>query len=107
MTLGTDAYFMSQNDGSNSFAFGRISTGTDLSPLFLGSEGNCDIITSAVIRIWPLPTSVDYDGIIFGSFEGGLSFVRNVAKLSALKPAGLRLLLDNEQFRLGQALRRG
>jgi alkyldihydroxyacetonephosphate synthase len=85
--------------------FGRVSTGMDLSTLMFGSEGNCGIITSAIIKIWPLPETTAYNGIIFASFEDGLKFVREVAKLSSSKPASVRLL-DNEQFRLGQALRK-
>ena len=85
--------------------YGRVSTGMDLSTLMFGSEGNCGIITSAIIKIWPLPETTAYNGIIFASFEDGLKFVREVAKLSSSKPASVRLL-DNEQFRLGQALRK-
>ena len=83
--------------------FGRVSTGMDVSSLMFGSEGNCGIITSAVINIWPLPEITTHDGIVFASFEDGLRFVRDVAS-SSTKPASVRLL-DNDQFRLGQALR--
>jgi len=93
-----------QDDKATS-TFGRVSTGIDLSTIMFGSEGNCGIITSAVINICPLPEATAYDGIVFPSFEDGLKFVRAVAKLSSAKPASVRLL-DNEQFRLGQALRK-
>ena len=83
--------------------FGRVSTGIDPSALMFGSEGNCGIITSAVINIWPLPEITSYDGIVFASFEDGLRFVRDIAS-SSTKPASVRLL-DNDQFRLGQALK--
>jgi len=90
------------NDKTSSF--GRVSTSTDLSSLMLGSEGSLGIITSAVIKVWPLPDVKEYDGFIFPTFDDGFRFLNDVAKMGALKPASIRLL-DNRQFRLGQAMR--
>lgn len=84
-------------------AWGRESSGLDLSSLMLGSEGCLGIITSAVIRIWPLPVVKDYDSILLSDFDHGLHFVRDVSLLGRKSPASCRLL-DNEHFRLGQAL---
>jgi len=92
-----------QQDRAFKSTHGRVSTGTDLSSLMLGSEGNFGIITSAVIRIFPLPEVKDYESVVFPTFCDGFGFVRDIAKLGALKPASVRLL-DNDQFRLGQAL---
>jgi alkyldihydroxyacetonephosphate synthase len=83
---------------------GRVAEGLDVCSLVLGSEGCLGIITSAVIRVWPLPEVREYDSVILPSFKDGLQFVRAVAKLGSNAPASVRLL-DNAHFRLGQALR--
>jgi alkyldihydroxyacetonephosphate synthase len=83
---------------------GRAAEGLDLCSLVMGSEGCLGIITSAVIRIWPLPEVREYESVILQSFQEGLQFTRAVARLGANKPASVRLL-DNAHFRLGQALR--
>lgn len=93
-----------QHDDSNGASFARVSTGTDLTSIVLGSEGSLGIITSAVVKVWPLPNVKDYESVILHSFEDGLLFMKEVSRLGALKPASVRLL-DNTQFRLGQALR--
>lgn len=84
--------------------WGRTSTGLDLESLILGSEGCLGVITSAVIRIWPLPQRQQYEGILFSDLNAGIDFVRDVARIDGEKPASCRLL-DNEHFRLGIALR--
>jgi alkyldihydroxyacetonephosphate synthase len=89
--------------GGKSSVFGRESTGMDFGSLLLGSEGCLGIVTSAVIRVWPLPEEKEYDSVLLSNFETGLRFVRDIAKLDRLVPASVRLL-DNEHFRLGQAL---
>lgn len=83
---------------------GRESRNTELCSLMVGSEGCLGIITSAVIRIWPLPEHKDYDSVLLADFEHGLRFVRDLVKLGPNLPASVRLL-DNAHFRLGQALR--
>lgn len=85
-------------------AWGRESTGPDLSTLILGSEGCLGIVTSVVLRVWKLPSIVSHLGVLFHDFESGLRFAREVAKLRASGPTSFRLL-DNTHFRLGQALR--
>ena len=93
-----------QHNDSEGSSFARVSTGTDLSSLMIGSEGNLGIITSAVMKIWPLPQVKEYDSVILHKFDDGLRFMKDVSKLGALKPASVRLL-DNTQFRLGQAMK--
>jgi len=93
-----------QHNQGNGASFERVSTGTDLCSLMVGSEGSLGIITSALIRIWPIPQIKEYDSVVFHTFDDGLRFVKDVSKLGALKPASVRLL-DNTQFRLGQALK--
>lgn len=83
--------------------WGRESCGIDLSALIIGSEGCLGVITSAIVRIWPVPDVKDFDSVILSDFEHGLHFVRDVFLLDRKSPASCRLL-DNEHFRLGQAL---
>jgi len=92
-----------QNDGDGA-SFARVSTGTNLPSLVLGSEGSLGIITSAVLKIWPLPVVKEYQSVILHNFEDGILFVKDVSKLGVMKPASVRLL-DNTQFRLGQAMK--
>ena len=87
--------------------WGREAVGPTPLDLLLGSEGCVGIITTAVIRIWPLPEVTDFDAVLFADFETGLEFVRDVARKKKENagscPSSIRLL-DNEHFRLGQAL---
>ena len=84
--------------------WGRESCGLDIRSLIFGSEGCLGVVTSAVVRIWPIVEVKDFDSILFSSFEDGLRFVREVSKLGGDIPASIRLL-DNEHFRLGMSLR--
>jgi alkyldihydroxyacetonephosphate synthase len=88
----------------DSRACGRESCGVDLRSLMLGSEGCLGVITSAVIRIWPIPEAKDYDSVLLPSLHEGLSFVRAISRQGSRIPASVRLL-DNEHFRLGLALK--
>lgn len=86
-------------------AAGRVAEGMDVCSLVMGSEGSLGIITSAFIRIWPLPQELKYDSIVFPTFDDGLCFVRELSRKGpGSLPASVRLL-DNNHFRLGQALR--
>jgi len=85
-------------------ASGRHAEGLDVHTLAVGSEGCLGIITSAIIRIWPLPEVRDYGSVIFPRFDDGLQFVKMLSREPNLMPACVRLL-DNAHFRLGQALR--
>jgi alkyldihydroxyacetonephosphate synthase len=85
-------------DGGSKSAFARTSIGTELKDLVLGSEGNLGIISSVVVRVHPLPGKTDYGSILFPSFDVGLDFMRDLARLpSALRPASVRLA-DHTQF---------
>mmetsp|Transcript_16473 Transcript_16473/g.37816 ORF Transcript_16473/g.37816 Transcript_16473/m.37816 type:complete len:484 (+) Transcript_16473:24-1475(+) len=83
---------------------GRHSEGMDVRTLAFGSEGCLGIITSAVVRVWPLPETKTYDSVMFPRFEDGLQFCRLISREPRTMPACVRLL-DNAHFRFGQALR--
>ena len=83
---------------------GRISAGIDFCPLVFGSEGCMGIITSAKIKVFPIPEKIVYECVLFPTFEDGFNFVKDVASMRQFKPASIRLV-DNEQFRLGQVLK--
>lgn len=86
-------------------AFGRASTNLALPALLLGSEGCLGVVTSAVVKVYPLPESVEYDSVVFADWEHGSRFMREVARLPALaRPTSCRLM-DDKQLRLAQALK--
>lgn len=86
-------------------AFGRTSTNIALPGLLTGSEGCVGVITSAIVRVHPLPEAVHYESVIFQSWDAGAAWMREVAQLpAALRPASCRLL-DSAQLRLARALR--
>ena len=93
-----------RHGNDQSTVWGRESCGLDIRSLIFGSEGCLGVVTSAVVRIWPIVEVKDYDSILFSNFEDGLRFVREVSKLGGDIPASIRLL-DNEHFRLGMSLR--
>jgi alkyldihydroxyacetonephosphate synthase len=81
----------------------RESVGFDLRRLLFGSEGTLGIVTSAVMKIFPLPEVQSYGSVIFPSFEEGFAFVRELAREPAT-PSSVRLI-DNAQFKFGMALK--
>lgn len=83
---------------------GRRATGMELSPFMLGSEGCLGIITSAVVKVWPIAERKEFECIVLPSFEVGIRFMKDLSKAQSLRPASVRLV-DNVQFRLGQSLK--
>jgi alkyldihydroxyacetonephosphate synthase len=81
----------------------RESIGMDLRRLILGSEGTLGIITSAVVKIFPLPRTQEYGSVLFPSYESGFRFAYDLAHESR-PPASVRLV-DNMQFQFGLALK--
>ena len=73
----------------------RASTGPSLKYLFIGSEGMLGIITKAVLRIVPLPTSTLYGAYRFDSFEQGIESLRELM-IKRITPAVARLYDGNE-----------
>jgi alkyldihydroxyacetonephosphate synthase len=84
-------------------AMPRESTGIDPRLLLFGSEGNLAIVTSAVVKLFPLPEVCEYGSVLFKRFEPGLAFMRALSDAGNL-PASVRLM-DNLQFQLGMALK--
>lgn len=81
----------------------RESMGIDLRRLLFGSEGTLGIITSAVVKIFPLPEVQSFGSILFPSMEAGVAFMRELA-LEPSRPSSVRLV-DNLQFHFALALK--
>jgi alkyldihydroxyacetonephosphate synthase len=81
----------------------RESVGMDLRRLIFGSEGTLGIVTSAIVKIFPLPEVQEYGSVLFPSFEDGFKFMFALAR-EATPPASVRLV-DNLQFQFGLALK--
>lgn len=82
----------------------RESVALDLRRLLFGSEGSWAIITSAVVKIFPLPEVQQYDSVLFHTFEDGVQFVYDLTRSEVPTPASVRLV-DNLQFQFSQALK--
>ncbi|MEQ1605113.1 MAG: FAD-binding oxidoreductase [Pyrinomonadaceae bacterium] len=81
----------------------RESVGSDLRRLMFGSEGTLGIVTSAIVKLFPLPESQAYSSVLFPSYEAGYAFMQELAHTS-IPPASVRLV-DNLQFQFGLALK--
>jgi alkyldihydroxyacetonephosphate synthase len=81
----------------------RESVGIDPRRAMFGSEGTLGIITSAVVKIFPLPEVQRYDSFIFRNFADGVAFMYDLTR-EATPPASVRLV-DNPQFQLSQTLK--
>ena len=68
----------------------RQASGPDLNQLFVGSEGTLGVITSARLRLHPVPPATVRAAWSFPSFGEGLDFCRRVLRRGAT-PAVLRL----------------
>src|SRR5688500_11962082 len=71
----------------------RESVGFDWRRLIFGSEGTLAIVTSAIVKLFPLPEVQRYGSLLFPTFEDGFGFMRDLARESSL-PASVRLV-DN------------
>ncbi len=81
----------------------RESVGLDPRAWIFGSEGNLGIITSAVVKIFPLPEVQRYGSVIFPTFEDGVAFMYELTQAGDL-PASVRLV-DNLQFQFSMVLK--
>lgn len=68
----------------------RPFSGPDLAPLLVGSEGTLCAITSARLRVFPLPKGRVFHGFEFESVERGLDAIRLIFR-EGLRPAVVRL----------------
>jgi alkyldihydroxyacetonephosphate synthase len=84
-------------------ALPRESVGGDPTRWMLGSEGRLGIVTSATVKIFPLPAVRRFGSVLFRDFETGFAFLRDVQR-AEVAPASIRLM-DNLQFQFGQAVR--
>ncbi|HEY8120310.1 MAG TPA: FAD-binding oxidoreductase [Myxococcota bacterium] len=84
-------------------ASARESVGGDPARWLIGSEGRLGIVTSAILKIFPLPEVRRFGSVLFKSFEQGFAFLRD-AERAGCKPASIRLM-DNLQFQFGQAVK--
>lgn len=81
----------------------RESTGIDPRLWLFGSEGNLGIITSAVVKLFPLPEVQKFGSVLFKEFDAGVRFMYDLAQ-TGRPPASVRLV-DNLQFQFGIALK--
>jgi len=81
----------------------RESIGSDLRRLLFGSEGTLGIITSAIVKVFPLPEVETYGSVVFPTLADGIAFMRELAREST-PPSSVRLV-DNAQFKFGMALK--
>jgi alkyldihydroxyacetonephosphate synthase len=81
----------------------RESIGLDPKLWIIGSEGSLGIITSAVVKLFPIPEERRYGSLLFKKFETGLAFMYDLAQQDVY-PASVRLV-DNLQFQFGQVLK--
>ncbi|HAN32433.1 MAG TPA: oxidase [Myxococcales bacterium] len=81
----------------------RESIGTDPKRMMFGSEGNYGIITSAVVKLFPLPQCQEHGSVLFRTFEDGVAFMFDLTR-NGTPPASIRLV-DNVQFQFGMALK--
>jgi alkyldihydroxyacetonephosphate synthase len=82
----------------------RESVGSaDVRRFVFGSEGCLGIVTSAVVKVFPLPEAQVYGSIVFPDFESGVRFLYDLEAAGNV-PASVRLV-DNLQFQLSQMLK--
>lgn len=65
-------------------------SGTDWTPLFIGSEGTLGLITEIRLRVHPLPKAMVLRGVQFPSVEAGIAAFREILQMG-LRPSVMRL----------------
>lgn len=81
----------------------RASIGFKPQTILFGSEGNLGIITKAVLKIHKKPETKQYNSVVFKTWDEGVNFLYELSKTNYI-PSSVRLV-DNVQFRFGQALK--
>lgn len=81
----------------------RASIGFKPQNILFGSEGNLGIITKAILKIHKKPETKKYNSVVFKTWNDGVKFLYELSKTNYV-PSSVRLV-DNVQFRFGQALK--
>lgn len=81
----------------------RESVGLEPRFWLIGSEGKLGIVTSAVVKLFPLPEVQGFDSVLFKDFSSGCAFMYDLAQTGDW-PASARLV-DNMQFQFSMALK--
>ncbi|MET0405223.1 MAG: FAD-binding oxidoreductase [Cystobacter sp.] len=81
----------------------RESIGVNPRNFMFGSEGNYGIVTSAVVKLFPVPEVQRYGSVLFPDLKAGLAFLYELQRSGAV-PASVRVM-DSTQFQFGQALK--
>ncbi|MFP5327322.1 MAG: FAD-binding oxidoreductase [Acidimicrobiia bacterium] len=90
MVVGLEVVMADGSVISTGGAGPRAAAGPDLNQLFVGSEGTLGVITSALLRLHPLPPAEARSAFGFASFAEGLDACRRILRRGAT-PAVLRL----------------
>jgi len=81
----------------------RESVGVTPKQYMFGSEGNFGIVTTATVKLFPVPDVQRYASVVFPDLAAGLAFLYDL-QLAGAVPASVRVM-DNTQFQFGQALK--
>ena len=81
-------------------ALPRESIGIDPRQCVFGSEGRLGLITSAVVKISPLPGLKEFDSWVFSSFADGFRFLQALMDAGDI-PASVRLM-DNSMYQFSR-----
>jgi len=76
--------------------------GPDIRQIILGSEGRLGIITSAIVRIRPLPEKEAFFGVFFHHWKSGVEAVRQIAQ--SRTPISMARLSDTQETETTMAL---
>lgn len=82
----------------------RVSEGVQDKNVLIGAEGNLGVVTTVTVKIRPLPDQTVYDSVLFHSLETGVMFLEALVRSEGGDIASVRLM-DNTQFRMGQAMK--
>jgi len=87
------------------FPVPRQSCGPDMNEIIIGSEGNFGVVTEAIVKIKKIPECKTFGAVAFPTFQAGFETLKELAQ-NGCYPASIRLM-DNEQFKLANALKPG
>jgi alkyldihydroxyacetonephosphate synthase len=78
--------------------------GPSIKETLMGSEGTYGVITQATMRLRPLPTTRDYRGLLFRSYEEGAAAIRDM--MQGERPPAMARLSDVAETHAYQAMSR-